>query len=75
MDVDRMEHAIPPGNLMFVDKRRVRRAIEQAKIPYTYISPNCFAGIFLAGLGQLATFMPPRDHVIIYREGDKKCKY
>lgn len=73
MDVDRMEHAIQPGNLMFIDKRKVRRAIEEAKIPYTYISPNCFAGIFLAGLAQLATFMPPRDHVNIYGDGDKKC--
>lgn len=73
MDVDRMEHAIPPGNLVFIDKRTVRRAIEKANIPYTYISPNCFAGIFLAGLAQLATFMPPRDHVNIYCQGDKKC--
>ncbi|ONK69773.1 uncharacterized protein A4U43_C05F26570 [Asparagus officinalis] len=73
MDVDRMEHAIHPGNLMFIDKRKVRRAVEEAKIPFTYISPNCFAGIFLAGLSQLATFMPPRDHVYIYGQGDKKC--
>lgn len=73
MDVDRMEHAIPPGNLVFIDKRRVRRAIEAANIPYTYVSPNCFAGIFLAGLAQLATFMPPTQHVNIYGQGDKKC--
>ncbi|KAJ6803095.1 bifunctional pinoresinol-lariciresinol reductase 2-like [Iris pallida] len=73
MDVDRMEHAIPPGSLMFVEKRTVRRAIEAANIPYTYISPNCFAGIFLAGLAQLATFMPPTHHVNIYGQGDKKC--
>lgn len=74
MDPDRMEHAIPPGNELFKHKCIVRRAIEQAHIPYTYVSANCFAGVFLAGLAQLARFMPPTDHVTIYGDGNKKCK-
>lgn len=73
MDVDRMHHAMPPGDKVFSEKRIVRRAIEEASIPHTYISANCFAGIFLAGLAQLAIFMPPRDHVNVYGGGDKRC--
>ncbi|XP_010914993.1 bifunctional pinoresinol-lariciresinol reductase 2 isoform X2 [Elaeis guineensis] len=75
MDVDRMEHAISPGDRTFVEKRVIRRAIEKANIPHTYVSANCFAGIFLAGLAQLATFMPKRDRVNIHGHGDKKCTW
>lgn len=74
MDVDRIEHAIPPGEYVFTDKRAVRRAIEKADIPYTYISANCYAGYFLAALAQLGHFMPPTDQVLIYGGGDKKCR-
>lgn len=74
MDVDRMEHAIPPGAYVFTDKRVVRRAIEKANIPYTYISANCCAGYFLGALAQLGHFMPPTDHALIYGDGDKKCR-
>ncbi|XP_058106109.1 bifunctional pinoresinol-lariciresinol reductase 2-like [Magnolia sinica] len=74
MDVDRMEHAIPPGDYVFKDKRVIRRAIEKAKIPYTYVSANCMAGYFLAALAQLGHFMPPTDHVYIYGNGDKTDK-
>lgn len=76
MDPDRMLHTIPPGDELFKHKQVVRRAIEKAHIPYTYVSANCLAGIFLAGLAQLAHFMPPTDTdpVIIYGNGDKKCK-
>ncbi|RWR78233.1 bifunctional pinoresinol-lariciresinol reductase 2-like protein [Cinnamomum micranthum f. kanehirae] len=73
MDPDRMMHAIPPGDELLKHKQVVRRAIEKAHIPHTYVSANCFAGIFLAGLAQLGHFMPPTDHVIIYGNGDKKC--
>ncbi|KAJ8638631.1 hypothetical protein MRB53_012898 [Persea americana] len=75
MDPDRMLHTIPPGDELFKHKQVVRRAIEKAHIPYTYVSANCLAGIFLAGLAQLGHFMPPTDTdpVIIYGNGDKKC--
>ncbi|XP_077217634.1 bifunctional pinoresinol-lariciresinol reductase 2-like [Tasmannia lanceolata] len=73
MDADRMGHAIPPGDMVFINKRIIRRAIEKANIPYTYVSANCCAGIFLSGLAQLENFMPRTDHVKIYGNGDKKC--
>ncbi|XP_068647854.1 bifunctional pinoresinol-lariciresinol reductase 2-like [Aristolochia californica] len=73
MDAGRMEHAIPPGDQIFAEKRVVRRAIEKAGIPHTYVSANCFAAFFLPGLAQIGCFMPPSDHVLIYGSGDKKC--
>lgn len=73
MDPDRMEHAIYPGNEVFSDKRAVRRAIEAAGIPYTYVSANCYAGYFLASLAQMEHFMPPRDgSLTVYGDGNKK---
>lgn len=73
MDPDRMEHAIYPGNEVFSDKRAVRRAIEAAGIPYTYVSANCSAGYFLASLAQMEHFMPPRDgSITLYGDGNKK---
>ncbi|XP_068652787.1 bifunctional pinoresinol-lariciresinol reductase 2-like [Aristolochia californica] len=73
LDVDRMEHAIPTGDYVFADKRVIRRAIEKANIPYTYVSANCCAGYFLAAIAQVDHIMPPTDHVLVYGNGDKKC--
>jgi len=72
IDPDRMEHAMEPGNVTFIDKREVRRAIEAAGIPYTYVSANCFAGYFVGGLAQLGRVTPPTDRVSIYGDGNTK---
>jgi len=72
IDSGRMEHAMEPGNVTFIDKREVRRAIEAAGIPYTYVSANCFAGYFVGGLAQLGRVMPPADRVYIYGDGNTK---
>ncbi|KAM3686452.1 hypothetical protein ACJW31_10G003500 [Castanea mollissima] len=45
-----MENALEPGRVTFDDKMVVRKAIEEARIPFTYISANCFAGYFLGGI-------------------------
>lgn len=73
IDPDRMDHAMEPGNVTFIDKREVRRAIEAAGIPYTYVSANCFAGYFVGGLAQLGRVTPPADRVCIYGDGNAKA--
>ncbi|KAF3447857.1 hypothetical protein FNV43_RR08563 [Rhamnella rubrinervis] len=60
-DPARMENAIEPGRVTFDDKMVVRKAIEEAKIPFTYISANCFAGYFLGGLCQPAIYVDEDD--------------
>ncbi|GLJ29665.1 hypothetical protein SUGI_0584970 [Cryptomeria japonica] len=72
MDPARMEHAKEPANVIFQQKMAVRHATEAAGIPYTYISANCFAGYFLAGLAQYNQFVPPLDKAVIYGEGNHK---
>ena len=67
-----MGHALEPGRVTFDEKMRVRRAIEDAKIPFTYVTANCFAGYFAGNLSQMETLLPPRDKVTIYGDGNVK---
>ncbi|KAB5564286.1 hypothetical protein DKX38_004340 [Salix brachista] len=75
MDPSKMEHALAPGRETFDQKMIVRKAIEDAKIPFTYVSANCFAGYFVGSLSQLDTLIPPKDKVRIYGDGNAKVVY
>ncbi|CAK9315698.1 unnamed protein product [Citrullus colocynthis] len=70
-DVDR-GHAVEPAKSAFNVKVQIRRAIEAAKIPYTYVSSNFFAGYFLPSLSQPGATTPPRDKVVILGDGNPK---
>ena len=59
---------------MYGKKVTIRRKIEEAGIPYTYISSNAFAGYSLSNLVQFGKPSPPRDKVTIYGSGDAKGK-
>ncbi|KAJ0053075.1 hypothetical protein Pint_03550 [Pistacia integerrima] len=72
MDPLRMGNAIEPGRVIFDDKMTVRKAIEEAKIAFTYISANCFAGYFARNLSQIGTLFPPKQKVFIYGDGNTK---
>ncbi|PKI49969.1 hypothetical protein CRG98_029643 [Punica granatum] len=72
MDPARMEHALEPGRVTFDEKMIVRRAIEEANIPHTYVSANCFAGYFVGNLCQMDRLTPPKDKVNIYGDGNVK---
>ena len=70
-DVDRV-HAVEPAKSAFAGKAKIRRAIEAAGIPYTYVSSNFFAGYFLPNLSQPGATAPPRDKVVIMGDGNPK---
>ncbi|XP_062204427.1 isoflavone reductase homolog [Phragmites australis] len=72
MDPSRMGHALEPGKVTFDEKMELRRAIEEAKIPHTYISANCFAAYFCANLAQMRTVLPPKEIVQVYGDGNVK---
>ncbi|GMY29604.1 isoflavone reductase homolog [Fagus crenata] len=74
-DPARMGHALEPGRVTFDEKMTVRRAIEDAKIPYTYVVANCFAGYFAANLSQTETLLPPKEKLNIYGDGNVKVVY
>ncbi|KAK3037643.1 hypothetical protein RJ639_030420 [Escallonia herrerae] len=71
-DPARMGHALEPGKVTFDEKMTVRKAIEDANIPFTHISANCFGGYFAGNLSQLRSLLPPRDKVCIYGDGNAK---
>ncbi|KAK7844965.1 bifunctional pinoresinol-lariciresinol reductase 2 [Quercus suber] len=60
-DAGNVKNALEPGRVTFDDKMIVRKAIEDAQIPFTYISANCFAGYFLGGLCQPAIYVEEDD--------------
>jgi len=72
MDPSKMGHALEPGRITFDEKMELRRAIEEANIPHTYVSANCFAGYFCPNLCQMGTLLPPKEKVLIYGDGNVK---
>ncbi|XVE57335.1 hypothetical protein DITRI_Ditri04bG0082900 [Diplodiscus trichospermus] len=75
MDPARMGHALEPGRVTFDEKMVVRKAIEDVKIPFTYVVANCFAGYFVGNLSQLERLTPPKDKVYLYGDGDVKVAF
>ncbi|KAK4252670.1 hypothetical protein QN277_014415 [Acacia crassicarpa] len=74
-DPERMAHALEPGRVTFDDKMVVRKAIEEANIPFTYVSANCFAGYFLGGLCQPGFILPSKESVVLFGDGNTKAIY
>ncbi|KAL8150513.1 hypothetical protein V2J09_020321 [Rumex salicifolius] len=75
MDPARMGDALEPGRVSFDEKMEVRKAIEAANIPFTYVSANCFAAYFVPNLSQLRTLLPPKESVLVYGDGNVKVAY
>ena len=75
MDPARMGDALEPGRVTFDEKMIVRKAIEEASIPHTYVSSNCFAGYFVPNLSQMAVLTPPKEKVFLYGDGNVKGTY
>nr|GMD74334.1 isoflavone reductase homolog [Ipomoea batatas] len=75
MDPARMGHALEPGRVTFDEKMEIRKAIEEANIPHTYISANCFAGYSCPNLSQLGSVLPPKQKLYIYGDGNAKVVY
>lgn len=68
-EADRI-NALPPFEDVLQKKRKTRRAIEAAGLPYTYVSANSFAAYFIDYF-----FHPqrPRDQVFVYGTGQAKA--
>ncbi|KAJ0024831.1 hypothetical protein Pint_07260 [Pistacia integerrima] len=61
---------LPPFDNFLEKKRRIRRAIEAAGIPYTFVLANCFGAYFVNIL--LRPFDQP-DHILVYGSGGAKA--
>lgn len=62
--------ALPPFEAFLEKKRKIRRAIESAGIPFTYLSANCCGAYFVNIL--LHPHDRSREDVIIYGTGKAK---
>lgn len=73
-DVDHV-NAIEPAKSVFAGKAAIRRAIEAANIPHTFVACNGFAGYFLPTVGQMDTNTPPREKITILGDGNPKAVF
>ncbi|GJS56070.1 isoflavone reductase [Tanacetum coccineum] len=74
MDVDHV-NAIEPAKSVLQEKVAIRRAIEAAEIPHTFVSCNGFAGYFLPTVGQMDTYTAPREKLTIIGDGTPKAVF
>ncbi|KAI4385828.1 hypothetical protein MLD38_003821 [Melastoma candidum] len=65
--------ALPPFEAVLEKKRKVRRAVEEAGIPFTYISGNCCGAYFVNLL--LHPHEKSRDDVVVYGTGEAKAVF
>ncbi|KAK2979900.1 hypothetical protein RJ640_020142 [Escallonia rubra] len=61
--------ALPPFQAFLDKKKRIRRAIEAAGIPYTYVSANCFGAYFV---NYLLHPHEKHDDITVYGNGEAK---
>lgn len=60
---------LPPFYAFLEKKRKIRRAIEEANIPYTYVSANCFGAYFV---NYLLRPYEQNQEIVVYGSGEAK---
>ncbi|KAI3500046.1 hypothetical protein L1887_35861 [Cichorium endivia] len=73
-DVDHVT-AVEPAKSIFKGKADIRRAVEAAGIPHTFVASNGFAGYFLPTIGQMDTYTTPREKITILGDGTPKAVF
>ncbi|KAM7273595.1 hypothetical protein ACFE04_028259 [Oxalis oulophora] len=66
-------HAVDPAKTAYANKAIIRRAIEAAGIPYTFVASMFFARHVLPNLAQPGAKAPPRDKAVIFGDGIPKA--
>ncbi|KAK9277584.1 hypothetical protein L1049_007129 [Liquidambar formosana] len=73
-DVDRAD-PVEPGLSMYMEKRKVRRSIEESGVPYTYICCNSIASWPYYDNTHPSEDIPPLDRFQIYGDGSVKAYF
>ncbi|KAM7484519.1 hypothetical protein LguiA_000528 [Lonicera macranthoides] len=73
-DVDRA-NPVEPGLTMYLEKRRVRRVVEDSGVPYTYICCNSIASWPYYNNTHPSEVLPPLDQFQIYGDGTVKAYF
>ncbi|CAI9754312.1 unnamed protein product [Fraxinus pennsylvanica] len=61
---------LPPFQALLDKKKKIRRAIEEAKIPYTFVSANCFGAYFI---NYLLGPHEQKEEITVYGSGQAKA--
>nr|CAB3472562.1 unnamed protein product [Digitaria exilis] len=75
LDTDRSDAVEPTKSLIINTKASIRRAIEAAGVPYTYVWTGYFFGYGLPGIGQVLSFSPPIDKAVVLGDGNANVAY
>ncbi|WOL12649.1 leucoanthocyanidin reductase-like isoform X2 [Canna indica] len=73
-DIDRA-NPVEPGLSFYKEKRRIRRAVEAAAVPYTYICCNSIAGWPYHDNTHPSEALPPVDRFVIYGDGSMRAYF
>lgn len=73
-DIDKAE-PVEPGLTFYKEKRKIRRAVEAAKIPFTYICCNSIAGWPYFYHTHPSQIPPPTQQFEIYGDGNVKAYF
>ena len=72
-EVDRVADALPPFQALLGHKKKIRRAIEAAGIPFTYVAANSLAAYFVDIMLHPHDRKNPQE-VAVYGSGTTKGK-
>jgi len=73
-DIDKAE-PVEPGLTFYKEKRKIRRAVEAANIPFTYICCNSIAGWPYFYHTHPSELPPPTEQFEIYGDGNVKAYF
>ncbi|RCV24251.1 hypothetical protein SEVIR_5G069000v4 [Setaria viridis] len=74
-DVDHTAAVEPARSTVYASKASVRRAVEAAGVPHTYVLCGYLAGAALPSVGQVLSPAPPADEAVVLGGGDTKVSY
>ncbi|XP_066305964.1 isoflavone reductase homolog IRL-like [Miscanthus floridulus] len=76
LDADRSDAVEPARSMFITNKAAIRRAVEAAGVPYTYVLVGYFFGYGLPSIGQVVVAQaPPADKALVLGDGDTKVVF
>ncbi|KAL6850200.1 hypothetical protein ACP4OV_020827 [Aristida adscensionis] len=75
LDVDRTGAVEPARSALLAGKAAVRRVVEAAGVPYTYVWNGYFAGHGLRSVGQVLSDAPPAESALVLGDGDTRAVF
>ncbi|KAG0536986.1 hypothetical protein BDA96_03G109000 [Sorghum bicolor] len=75
LDADRSAAVEPTRSMFVTTKAAIRRAVEAAGVPYTYVWTGYFFGYGLPGIGQVLAQAPPVDKAVVLGDGDTDVSF